>query len=141
GWAWVGERGPELVRMRGGEQVIPSHVARGYAGGSGWDWRAIFNPSVGIFGRRLLKAANSIEASLTRIARQEAASGALPSGGSGQAAMRYAQSMLGLYGWTQAQWPALRALWMGESGWNKYATNPTSGAYGIPQALPAIKMA
>jgi SLT domain-containing protein len=24
GWAWVGERGPELMRFRGGEQVIPA---------------------------------------------------------------------------------------------------------------------
>jgi SLT domain-containing protein len=24
GWAWVGERGPELVRFRGGEQVRPA---------------------------------------------------------------------------------------------------------------------
>ncbi|WP_260291008.1 aggregation-promoting factor C-terminal-like domain-containing protein [Propionibacterium freudenreichii] len=28
-----------------------------------------------------------------------------------------------------------------ESGWNPHATNPSSGAYGIPQALPADKMA
>lgn len=28
-----------------------------------------------------------------------------------------------------------------ESGWNIYATNPSSGAYGIPQALPGYKMA
>ena len=35
GWGWVGEAGPELVRFRGGETVIPSHVARGYAGGTG----------------------------------------------------------------------------------------------------------
>ena len=28
-----------------------------------------------------------------------------------------------------------------ESGWNTYATNPYSGAYGIPQALPGSKMA
>lgn len=28
-----------------------------------------------------------------------------------------------------------------ESGWNPNATNPSSGAYGIPQALPADKMA
>ena len=28
-----------------------------------------------------------------------------------------------------------------ESGWNVYASNPTSGAYGIPQALPGSKMA
>jgi hypothetical protein len=34
GWAWVGEAGPELVRFRGGETVIPNSVARGYAGGT-----------------------------------------------------------------------------------------------------------
>lgn len=28
-----------------------------------------------------------------------------------------------------------------ESGWNVYATNPSSGAYGLPQSLPGEKMA
>ena len=28
-----------------------------------------------------------------------------------------------------------------ESGWNPHATNPSSGAYGLGQALPAGKMA
>lgn len=28
-----------------------------------------------------------------------------------------------------------------ESGWNRFARNPYSGAYGIPQALPGSKMA
>jgi hypothetical protein len=28
GWAWVGEAGPELVRFRGGETVLPDIVAR-----------------------------------------------------------------------------------------------------------------
>ena len=30
---------------------------------------------------------------------------------------------------------------MRESGWNPFADNPTSSAYGIPQALPGSKMA
>jgi hypothetical protein len=37
--------------------------------------------------------------------------------------------------------PALDALWSHESGWNHTAANPSSGAYGIPQALPGNKMA
>lgn len=49
------------------------------------------------------------------------------------------------YGWapTQdpAQWNALVQLWQGESSWDTTARNPTSGAYGIPQALPGSKMA
>lgn len=35
GWSWVGEAGPELVRFRGGETVVPNNVARGFAGGAG----------------------------------------------------------------------------------------------------------
>jgi hypothetical protein len=39
GWAWVGERGPELAYFRGGEKVIPHAqsmaVSRGYASGTG----------------------------------------------------------------------------------------------------------
>jgi hypothetical protein len=32
-------------------------------------------------------------------------------------------------------------MWTRESGWNTQADNPSSGAYGIPQALPGSKMA
>lgn len=35
GWAWVGERGPELVRFAGGEQVYPSPVIPGRQGAGG----------------------------------------------------------------------------------------------------------
>jgi hypothetical protein len=40
-----------------------------------------------------------------------------------------------------SQFTCLDALWSRESGWNVYASNPGSGAYGIPQALPGAKMA
>jgi TP901 family phage tail tape measure protein len=39
-----------------------------------------------------------------------------------------------------AEMSALRSLWMAESGWKTTALNQASGAYGIPQALPASKM-
>ena len=39
------------------------------------------------------------------------------------------------------QFKYLNWLWTRESSWNKYATNPYSGAYGIPQAMPGAKMA
>jgi hypothetical protein len=35
----------------------------------------------------------------------------------------------------------LVSLWDRESSWNVHASNPGSGAYGIPQALPGSKMA
>lgn len=31
GWAWVGEEGPELIHMRGGEQILPAEVSRKFA--------------------------------------------------------------------------------------------------------------
>ena len=45
------------------------------------------------------------------------------------------------FGWPASQWPALDALWNRESGWDQYADNVSSHAYGIPQSLPATKMA
>jgi hypothetical protein len=38
------------------------------------------------------------------------------------------------------QFPCLNKLWDKESGWNHRASNSSSGAYGIPQALPGSKM-
>ncbi|MFA5606730.1 MAG: hypothetical protein WDA07_06035 [Leucobacter sp.] len=57
------------------------------------------------------------------------------------AAQAYARSVLGAYGWGDEQFPCLVSLWHGESGWRADARNPWSGAYGIPQAYPAEKMA
>ncbi|MCT9107934.1 phage tail tape measure protein [Streptomyces mirabilis] len=56
-------------------------------------------------------------------------------------AQQFAQAAMKSYGWGPSEWPALKALWNGESGWDPGATNASSGAYGIPQALPASKMA
>ncbi|MEY2849887.1 MAG: hypothetical protein RI885_2554 [Actinomycetota bacterium] len=44
-------------------------------------------------------------------------------------------------GWGEDQYSCLVALWNRESGWNAFAMNKSSGAYGIPQALPGTKMA
>ena len=49
--------------------------------------------------------------------------------------------MLSQFGWSSSQFSCLQPLWALESGWNVYASNPSSGAYGIPQALPGSKMA
>ena len=51
-----------------------------------------------------------------------------------------AQQLLSQYGWA-GQFSCLDSLWERESGWNPDAENPSSGAFGIPQALPASKMA
>ena len=51
-----------------------------------------------------------------------------------------AMLMLADCGWTD-QFSCLAQLYVSESNWDPAATNPTSGAYGIPQSLPAEKMA
>jgi hypothetical protein len=53
-----------------------------------------------------------------------------------------ARELMSDYGFSGAsQWNCLNLLWEGESAWNFKATNSSSGAYGIPQSLPASKMA
>jgi hypothetical protein len=57
-------------------------------------------------------------------------------------AQTYTQYTFFHYGWSvSGQWGCMYNLWQQESGWTWNATNPTSGAYGIPQSLPASKMA
>ena len=55
-------------------------------------------------------------------------------------AQAIARDMLAARGWGADQFGCLVSLWDRESGWNVYAQNPSSGAYGIPQALPGSKM-
>ncbi|MDO5746575.1 MAG: G5 domain-containing protein [Actinomycetaceae bacterium] len=56
-------------------------------------------------------------------------------------AQRYARSQLASYGFTDSEFGCLVSLWTRESGWSYKARNSSSGAYGIPQALPGTKMA
>jgi hypothetical protein len=51
-----------------------------------------------------------------------------------------AQAMLAQRGWAD-QFGCLEKLWQRESRWDHTADNPTSSAYGIPQALPGSRMA
>lgn len=63
--------------------------------------------------------------------------GPVAPGGNQGLALQLASSM---YGWEGAEWSALQKLWNRESGFDQHAKNPSSGAYGIPQALPYSKM-
>jgi len=53
----------------------------------------------------------------------------------------YALSILSDYGWADSEIVPLIKLWNRESHWNPSAHNRSSGAHGIPQALPGSKMA
>ena len=44
-------------------------------------------------------------------------------------------------GFSLSQMPCLDKMWTKESNWRTTAKNPSSGSYGIPQALPADRMA
>lgn len=46
-----------------------------------------------------------------------------------------AKALLPSYGFSVSQFSCLNSLYMSESGWRIDADNPTSSAYGIPQAL------
>ncbi len=47
-----------------------------------------------------------------------------------------ASALLADYGWDASQFSCLDSLWTRESHWNPLAHNASSGAHGIPQALP-----
>ena len=52
-----------------------------------------------------------------------------------------ARVLMPQFGFAADQFECLDSLWTKESGWDVHADNPTSSAYGIPQALPGSKMA
>ncbi len=52
-----------------------------------------------------------------------------------------ARALLPEFGFGAEQFSCLDSLYVSESGWRVDADNPTSSAYGIPQALPGSKMA
>jgi hypothetical protein len=49
-----------------------------------------------------------------------------------------AQALLPLYGFSSDQFSCLDSLYVSESGWRVDADNPSSSAYGIPQALTQL---
>lgn len=57
------------------------------------------------------------------------------SGGAPGANEKLGRAMMLAAGWPPGEWPSLQALWTQESGWNANSVNPSSGVYGIPQAL------
>lgn len=54
---------------------------------------------------------------------------------------KYALSLFPDFGWSDKELEPLINLWNRESHWNPKSHNKGSGAHGIPQALPAKKMA
>jgi hypothetical protein len=82
------------------------------------------------------KAAKATAAANAAVATH-AATVSTPSG----TPQQIAQQMLGQFGWSGSQFSCLQPLWQQESRWSVTAENASSGAYGIPQALPGSQMA
>lgn len=76
---------------------------------------------------------------VVRVGTREETAVPLPSDVSGNRAI--GARLAAARGWGGEQFECLDALWTRESGWITTADNPTSSAYGIPQALPGSKMA
>ena len=51
------------------------------------------------------------------------------------------RALMPQYGLASADFDCIDNIWSQESNWNVHADNPSSSAYGIPQALPGSKMA
>jgi hypothetical protein len=51
-----------------------------------------------------------------------------------------AKALMPQFGMSTSEFGCLDNIWSQESGWNVHAANPSSSAYGIPQALPGSKM-
>jgi hypothetical protein len=83
-----------------------------------------------------VKAVNANEMALVSIASRQIEIARVPDGARA-VARTIAQSK---YGWGSYQFACLDKLWTKESNWRYKARNKTSGAHGIPQALPATKM-
>lgn len=87
-------------------------------------------------------AVKAEEAAAAKAAAKAKAKAAKPAAVNDPAgAQAYAASQLASYGWSPDQMQCLKTLWTKESDWKTTATNPSSGAYGIVQSLPAEKLA
>lgn len=126
----------------------PHYAASGFVGGSDPFMNQSNDPKIGIGGLLGTIAQDSVDAVFKAAGQAFNNSGgsigggmpghpfALPGGIPQTGGNRtLGREMMLAMGWGANEWPALDALWTGESGWNANAVNPSSGAYGIPQAL------
>ncbi|MGE5134634.1 MAG: lytic transglycosylase domain-containing protein [Gemmatimonadota bacterium] len=91
--------------------------------------------------RAAARRAAAARAAARRAAAQAAQTTAQAASAPSGSPQQIAQGMLASFGWSASEFSCLDSLWGHESGWSVTASNPSSGAYGIPQALPGSKMA
>jgi hypothetical protein len=148
-----------LIAAMPGEAIVPQHLVGavapilkaggvpGFASGGPISQSGLNAPgnyvsqitstAMGALGQDLETAV--IAAAKAALAQPNLSYPAGPTGGAQYALEMYAASLFPTYGWAGNQILPLGALWERESGWNRFALNPSSGAYGIAQALPPTK--
>jgi hypothetical protein len=143
-----------LARVSKGELIVPARMVAdgavdhlrgsipGFASGGVAGTVAALEPFPTKFANALGTAmTKSMETAMTNASALAASAFGIPGAVAASGpAQTIARRLLASMGWSN-QWPALDYLWTRESGWNYLADNPSSGAYGIPQSLPASKMA
>lgn len=108
--------------------------------------RGVILQDAGVRAAAVDEAATALHERLTaaeeRRAAEEAAARARAAANTVAGAKATAREMASSrYGWGSGQFSCLVSLWNRESGWDYRAYNASSGATGIPQALPGGKMA
>ena len=115
-----------------GGGMVGGNLTPAYISGMYGDFEKQMTASMVAAMRASLNAAKS--------AAQQAGGGyAGPGGGAPAANAALAKKLYPAWA-SGAEWAAWNNVAMRESGWNQYAQNASSGAYGIPQALPYTKM-
>lgn len=139
--------------LEGGETVVDKHTSRqlapvfraagvpGYASGgvAGMPPFAASQAGADIGGWAGSSVSSMLNAMIAQYKATAPASGVFAGPGGGTAAQNVALAQRTL-GWSGGEFADLVRLWTQESGWNQFAYNASSGATGIPQALPYTKM-
>lgn len=122
-----GQPGNYLAMQSDGNMVV-------YSAAGAWRWQTATNSHPGA--RMQLQSDGNVVVYSTSNAPLWAQTWRQSSSG----AQAYAFASFVRYGWGTDQQSSLVSLWNRESGWRWNADNSSSGAYGIPQSLPASKM-
>jgi hypothetical protein len=136
-------RGPGLIALA--FLIVSSflmvNVVDPYSGAVASPEHQAFDIARYVEGQSLIAAESTVVASardgVQGIARLAPAAG-VPDAGTAQA---IAYVMVVQKGWNGSEFDCLVSLWNRESHWNVNSHNSSSGAHGIPQALPGSKMA
>jgi hypothetical protein len=131
----VGEFGPELFMPNlGGTIVNDARIQAAMTGIVGSDYvNQVVRQTVG-------QAALSMAAMHAEVVAAVGSAGAAGGAGGANAQLMLMQQMAAARRWTGAHWNAQYALEMREAGFNQFARNASSGAYGAGPSSPRIEI-